>query len=324
MAQATTNRTTDHDEIRRWVEEHDGKPASVRDTGSGDDSTFFKLVSRDSRVEPPPVVIPTRNRRERLLATLSRLEALPERPPIIVVDDASADGTAAAVTRRHPRVRVIRCDRDAGPAARTLGAEAARTPLVAFCDDDSWWAPGALSRAARVFAQRPRLGLLAARVLVEPDGELDPTCERMRHSPLNAPPGLPGPAVLGFVACGAAVRRSALLACGGFHPRYSFGGEEHLLALDLAVAGWELAYVEDVIAHHEPTRAARPGRSTRTRRNDLWSAWLRRPLPAAAVQTLRGDARALLAALRGLPWVLRERRVIPPELEGQLRLLERR
>ena len=88
-----TNTTTDHDEIRRWVEEHDGEPAVVKGTGSngdgvlridfpggagedqlehvswddwfakfdennlaflyqqekasGEDSTFFKLVSRD-------------------------------------------------------------------------------------------------------------------------------------------------------------------------------------------------------------------------------------------------------------------------------------
>jgi N-acetylglucosaminyl-diphospho-decaprenol L-rhamnosyltransferase len=266
------------------------------------------------------VVIATRDRRERLLATLALLEALPERPPIIVVDNASADGTAP--TRRHPGVRVIRCDRDIGAAARTVGAEAASTPLVAFSDDDSWWAPGALARAGDVFAAHPRLGLLAARVLVEPSGRLDPTCERMRTSPLPARPGLPGPAVLGFVACGAVVRREALLESGGFNGRYGFGGEEHLLALDLAAGGWELAYVADVIAHHEPTRRPRPARKVRERRNDLWSAWLRRPLPRAAALTARGDGRALLAALRGLPWVLRERRVVPPELERRLRLLE--
>jgi hypothetical protein len=28
--------TTDHDEIRRWVEEHGGRPATVRGTGDGD------------------------------------------------------------------------------------------------------------------------------------------------------------------------------------------------------------------------------------------------------------------------------------------------
>ena len=30
-----TNTTTDHDEIRRWVDDHDGKPATVK--GTGDD-----------------------------------------------------------------------------------------------------------------------------------------------------------------------------------------------------------------------------------------------------------------------------------------------
>jgi hypothetical protein len=92
MAESDTRKTTDHDEIRRWVEEHGGTPATVRGTGddeagvlridfpggsgedelehiswdewfdkfeqenlaflyqerkaSGEDSTFFKLVSR--------------------------------------------------------------------------------------------------------------------------------------------------------------------------------------------------------------------------------------------------------------------------------------
>jgi hypothetical protein len=35
--------TTDHDEIRRWVEQHDGKPARVRGTGSGDDPGILRI-----------------------------------------------------------------------------------------------------------------------------------------------------------------------------------------------------------------------------------------------------------------------------------------
>jgi hypothetical protein len=31
-----SNQTTDHDEIRRWVEQHQGQPASVRGTGKGE------------------------------------------------------------------------------------------------------------------------------------------------------------------------------------------------------------------------------------------------------------------------------------------------
>lgn len=38
-----TNTTTDHDEIRRWVEEHDGRPAAVRSTGDGDDPGILRI-----------------------------------------------------------------------------------------------------------------------------------------------------------------------------------------------------------------------------------------------------------------------------------------
>ncbi len=42
MASKSTT-TTDHDEIRRWVEEHDGKPASVRGTGNGGDTGVLRI-----------------------------------------------------------------------------------------------------------------------------------------------------------------------------------------------------------------------------------------------------------------------------------------
>ena len=38
-----TRTTTDHDEIRRWVEQHDGKPASVKGTDSGDRAGVLRI-----------------------------------------------------------------------------------------------------------------------------------------------------------------------------------------------------------------------------------------------------------------------------------------
>jgi hypothetical protein len=35
--------TTDHDEIRRWVEKHDGKPASVKGTEDGDEAGVLRI-----------------------------------------------------------------------------------------------------------------------------------------------------------------------------------------------------------------------------------------------------------------------------------------
>jgi hypothetical protein len=44
MADSSSKTTTDHDEIRRWVEEHDGKPASVRGTEKGgDDAGILRI-----------------------------------------------------------------------------------------------------------------------------------------------------------------------------------------------------------------------------------------------------------------------------------------
>ena len=280
---------------------------------------------------PVSVVIATRNRGPELLDTLTRLRALPEQPPIVVVDNGSSDATAELVRAHHPGVQVVELQRNQGAAARTVGARLVDSPYVAFSDDDSWWAPGALGRATDLLDRHPRLAVLAARVLVGPNERLDPVCDQMAHSPLAAAADLPGPPVLGFIACGAVVRRAAFLQVGGFHARLGVGGEEELVAVDLATRGWGLAYVDAVVAHHHPSPSRDPaGRRRVQLRNALWSAWLRRPLGGAARQTAQlaalalhqpGASSGLLLALLGLPWVLRERRPIPKELEAALRTL---
>jgi GT2 family glycosyltransferase len=277
------------------------------------------------------VVIATRNRGTELVGTLTRLLALHEQPPIVVVDNGSTDGTAELVRAHHPGVQVVGLRRNRGAAARTVGARLVDSPYVAFSDDDSWWAPGALSRAADLLDRHPRLAVLAARVLVGPEQRLDPVCQEMAHSPLPPADDLPGPSVLGFIACGAVVRRAAFLEVGGFDARLGVGGEEELVAVDLAVRGWGLAYVDEVVAFHHPSPTRDPSGRRRVQvRNALWSAWLRRPLGGAARQTAHlvalalhqpGASSGLLLALLGLPWVLRERRAVPRELEAALRSL---
>jgi GT2 family glycosyltransferase len=286
---------------------------------------------------PVSVVIITRDRCAGLLESLPHIvgsgagdRAAPE---VIVVDNGSSDGTVAAVRRLFPEVIVVEAGRNAGAAGRNLGVARARpeSRLIAFADDDSWWADGALSRAVRLFDEYPRLGLLAGRVLVGPDQRLDPTCEAMAASPLPAEGDLPGPSVLGFLACGAVVRRLAFEDAGGFTERFGVGGEETLLAVDLASAGWGLAYCPAVVAHHHPSPVrAVHARRRRQARNQLWSAWLRMPALDAAAESL-GMLRAgwrdpdtwrgCALALMDLPWVLRTRRVAPAAVAANWRLL---
>ena len=98
-----------------------------------------------------------------MLSTLARLATLPERPTVVVVDNGSRDGTVEAVRARHREVEVIALDRDRGASARNVALRALDAPYVALCDDDSWWAPGALARAARAMDAAPRVAVLAAR-----------------------------------------------------------------------------------------------------------------------------------------------------------------
>ena len=273
----------------------------------------------------------TRDRAGELDTTLTQLARLPERPPILVVDNASTDGTAGMVASRHPDVTLIQAARNLGAAGRNVGVRRAPTTYVAFSDDDSWWEPGALQRAAAAFDANPTLGLVAARILVGRDERTDPTSLAMARSPLPADPTLPGVPVLGFLACGAVVRRSAFLDVGGFEPRLEMGGEEHLLALDLARRGYRLRYLDEVVAHHHPSTHRDTGeRRRQLTRNAVWTAWLRRPPSVAGRVTLRAIARSrhdehaaagLRQSLAGLGWVLREREVVDPTVEDSLRTL---
>jgi GT2 family glycosyltransferase len=275
------------------------------------------------------VVIMTRDRAAALVRTVGRLRALPERPPVIVVDNGSRDGTPKLLRRTFPDVRVLALGRNLGAVARNLGVSEADTPYVAFADDDSWWAPGALARAEALLDAYSRLGLIAARALVGPDNRLDPMAAFMAAAPLETAEDLPGPNVLGFLACAAVVRREAYLSVGGFDPVVFFMGEEERLAYDLAAAGWGLSYCADVVAHHHPQAGA--GGDVRKRllaaRNRALTAWMRRPLRVAFAETsplLRGAvrdpaARATLAQFAArLPRALWARRPSDTAVEAAL------
>jgi GT2 family glycosyltransferase len=286
-------------------------------------------VASDPRVA---VVVITHQRREEALAALDRLGALPERPHVVVVDNGSTDGTADAIRQRFPAVELIASPVNLGAVGRNLGVARLDTPYVAFCDDDTWWEPGSLRAAADVLEAHPRLAVVTARILVEPGGQEDPIVPELRDSPVRGADWLPGPALGSFLAGASVVRRAAFGEVGGFSERLWLGGEEELMAGDLAARGWELCYLPDLTVHHQASRARDPHlRRRHGIRNTLWTTWLRRPVRPALRRTAhllrtvprdRVTALGLLDAVRGVPWVLRERRVLPPRAEARFAALE--
>lgn len=108
------------------------------------------------------VVIPVWNRRRLVCDAID--SALAQRPgdaqrhgqvEVIVVDDASTDGTADEVERLYgARVRLVRLPRRGGvAAARNAGVRAATGELLAFLDSDDVWLPGKLDAELRTLAQ---------------------------------------------------------------------------------------------------------------------------------------------------------------------------
>jgi GT2 family glycosyltransferase len=270
------------------------------------------------------IVVATRNRRASLVETLSH-----HRVPVIVVDNGSEDGTADLVRSEFPDVEVIALGHNIGAPARNVGVCRARTPFVAFADDDSWWAPEALAQAEELFDEYPRLGLIAAAVLVGVEERLDPTSRQMSDSALGAEDDLPGPSVLGFLACGAVVRKDAFIHAGGFDEVVFFVGEEERLALDLMAAGWGLSYVASVVAHHYPAGTRDPvARRELQIRNVLLTALMRRPWHVVGALTWQalhcGSAgrHAVLAAARRSAMALRTRGRTPAAVERARCLLE--
>lgn len=273
------------------------------------------------------IVIATHNRCERLTQTLRSIETLEDAARVIVVDNASRDGTSACVRKAFANVDVVTLGHNAGAYARTVGAQLARTPYVAFCDDDSWWKPGAIGAAVAAMDEHPQIALVNACLTVNGDERIDAACVAMEGDISHDE--LPGRRILYFLAGACVVRRDAFLACGGYEKRFFIGGEETLLALDLQRRGWHVRYLPSVGARHDPSPLERDDTLRRTfvTRNHLWVAWMRYA-PSSAWRTTMATFRraradtavrtALLRAIGGLPWALLRRSRIDDSLQRRV------
>lgn len=263
------------------------------------------------------IVTLTHNRRPELARSLERLCALPERPAIVVVDNGCTDDTAAFVRTRYPEITLVSSSVNLGAAGRNLGVEHVRTPLLAFSDDDTWWAPGALEKASHIFSSHPDIAVLNARIFVGPAERLDPACARMQESPLDTVPGV-GPLLTGFMAGANVMRTDVFRQAGGYWAPFFIGGEEALLAIDILEAGWRIAYAPGLRVHHWPSSERDSSlRKHLIARNAVWTACLRLPWPLA-LQRSRKAMRSSLPQTRA--W----RRVLPETARNMGRLLEAR
>jgi GT2 family glycosyltransferase len=308
---------------------------------SGASDTSNPRAARTRRISPDrgetlplgeriTVVLLTYNCAHRLGRILDEVLALGV--PVVAVDNGSHDETAQVLAERSD-VQVIRLARNIGAAGRNAGAAAARTPYVAFCDDDGWYEKEGLALACDLLDQHPSVGLINARIVVGPREDLDPISAEMAATPLADTEGLPGLPILGFMAGAVVVRTSAFREAGGYDVRFFMGGEEETLALPLARQGWRLRYVPEVVVHHYPSMSNAGNLRAYGMSNTILNAWLHRRTRSALRWTAfvlvdtpktADYVRGVVRVARNLTWVLRERRPLAPDLDAQLQHLDRR
>jgi len=134
------------------------------------------------------VVIVAYRSRELLRGCLESLRAHPPSAPmeVIVVDNASGDGTAEMVSAEFPEVELVASSTNLGFAAATnLGVRRGSAPYLLALNPDTALTDGALDTVLATLGSHPEVGVVGPRLL-RPDGSLDHAAKRSFPTPLSA------------------------------------------------------------------------------------------------------------------------------------------
>jgi GT2 family glycosyltransferase len=223
------------------------------------------------------VLIVSFNARPYLLRCLSSLAAHVTLPlHIIVVDNASADGSAKAVRSGHPAVRLIENPTNLGfAAACNRGLREARAPYCLLLNSDAEVCAGAVEALAAVLDAREDVGIAGPRTVGHDGGpqlsfgpDLTPVSEWRQRRLVRAlrerrpeairevealcareqePAWVSGACLL--------ARKSALDAVGGLDERFFLYEEDVDLCLRVKKAGWRILYTPAAVVRHHLGRS---------------------------------------------------------------------
>jgi GT2 family glycosyltransferase len=216
------------------------------------------------------VVVVSYETRETLLEGLAALEGEPA-TTVVVVDNASRDGSAAALRERFPSVRLIANPENVGFArACNQGARESRAPFLLFLNPDATLAPGSLRTLAAILEARPRVGVVGPRtrsangdiqVSTGPDLSLVSEIRQRRlvrgvarrdAAILVEAEGLHAVEREADWVSGAClmIRREAFDAVSGFDERFFLYEEDADLCRRVRQAGWQVLFSPSAEARH--------------------------------------------------------------------------
>lgn len=238
-------------------------------------------------------VISTWNKCEVVCANLRsiRAQSLPF-AEVIVVDNASTDGTAARIARDFPEVRLIVMPHSAYGACETfnVGFASATKELVAILDDDVELPPSWLEEATRRLLSEPPTTAVVSTETIEPG---------MPPAYIAASKAKGRRYMSTFRGCGSLARRAALAEAGYYDERLFIYGNERDLTCRLLNLGYRVLQDPAIEIHHKTPFGIQMGkRSLYYHARNAWLTMLkyapledllRLPFLVVSKVLLRGD-----------------------------------
>ena len=209
------------------------------------------------------VVVVSYNAQALLLRCLASIANLP--CEVVVVENASSDGSAEAVRDRFPNVRLVELEHNVGfGAANNVGIDVVGRRYVLLMNPDAWPVGDAIEKLVRFVASRPRTGAVGPRLL-NVDGTVQqsvrgyPTRWRLATEYLFLRWFAPRTKLLNafyaanfdhrseraaefLVGAALMLRREAVQEVGGFDPEFFMYNEEVDLCYRLRRAGWSVDF----------------------------------------------------------------------------------
>ena len=205
-------------------------------------------------------MIPVHNRWELTESCLAHLrgQTVPHR--VVVVDNASTDGTLERIASAYPEVTIVALRQNFGfSVACNQGARAGRGKVVVLLNNDVDCRPDFLERIVAPLESDDRLGSVAALLLLPGEARIE-SFGLTVDSTLAGFPRLRGlsvdeagaerPVLVGPCGAGGAYRRAAWEEVGGLDEGVLAYGEDVDLALRLRAAGWSTVGARHAVAVH--------------------------------------------------------------------------